>query len=94
MGNFLNKCETEKVFNDNWLHNLRKWENQIKKNNYKINKNTNNKPYHIDKLNYWANEIKLNNFIKKNDTNNPPNYVLNLKNENDKLIKRLQKINL
>ena len=29
-----------------------------------------------------------------NNTNNPPNYVLNLKNENDKLIKRLQKINL
>ena len=57
-------------------------------------KNTNNKPYHIDKLNNWVNEIKLNNFIINNDTNNPPDYVNNLKNENYDLIKRLQKLNL
>ena len=93
MGNFLNKCETEKVSNDSWLYNLRRWENQIKINNYNINKNTNNKPYHIDKLNNWVNEIKLNNFIINNDTNNPPDYVNNLKNENYDLIKRLQKLN-
>ena len=66
MGNFLNTCETEKVSNYYWLHNLRRWENKIKINNYKINKNT----------------------------NNPLNYVLNLKNENNELIKRFQKINL
>jgi hypothetical protein len=85
MGNFLNTCETEKVSNYYWLHNLRRWENKIKINNYKINKNTNSKPYHIN---------KLNNFIKNNNTNNPLNYVLNLKNENNELIKRFQKINL
>ena len=38
--------------------------------------------------------MKLNNFIKNNNTNNPLNYVLNLKNENNELIKRFQKINL
>jgi len=58
MGNFLNTCETEKVSNYYWLHNLRRWENKIKINNYKINKNTNSKPYHINKLNNWVNEIK------------------------------------
>jgi len=37
--------------------------------------------------------MKLNNFIKNNNINNPLNYVLNLKNENNELIKRFQKIN-
>ena len=34
----------KKVVIFNKLHNLRRWENQIKINNYKINKNTNNPP--------------------------------------------------
>ena len=91
MGNLFT-TESNIESNNDYMIDLRKWENGIKDDNLKRNYKTNNGPNYIKNLKSWSDNIKMNNFIRSSDTNNPPDYVKELKLKNQYLEDELGKL--
>ena len=75
------------------MDNLRRWEREIKVNNFKKNYKTNNGPDYMKDLKLWSDQIKLDNFIRNCNTNNPPDYIKELQIRNKFLERELNKMN-
>ncbi len=91
MGNYF-VSESTRIENNQYLDDLKKWENKIKVNNLKRNSKTNNGPNYINDLKLWSNKIKMNNFVKNNNTNNPPDSIKKLRLRNQYLENKLDKL--
>jgi hypothetical protein len=94
MGNYFTNNTKSNNLNQDWLHDLKKWEKNIQSQNLQRYNYTNNGPIYLKQLNLWSNGIKMNNFSINNNTNNPPNYILNLKQRIDYLKTELKNLDL